>query len=64
MSLDGINFAELPATVFAKPVRTKVGYYCKSLTEKFNVKLKPYMLYAFRCINDVQAKVECGLCSK
>jgi hypothetical protein len=65
-SLNGRKFAHPPPTVFAKPVATKVGYYCKSSDiEQFVVlELKPTMLYAFRCIDDVRAEVDCELCRK
>ena len=65
-SLNGRKFADPPPTVFARSGATKVGYYCKSSeSEQFVVlDLEPNMLYAFRCINDVRAEVDCELCRK
>jgi len=55
-----------PASVFAKPIRTKVGYYCKSRSaERFvTLSMKSQMLYAFHCVNDIEAEVDCGLCKR
>jgi len=63
-SLNGRRFTDPPPTVFAKPITTKVGYYCKSRdAERFiTLELEPEMLYAFQCVNDIQAEVTCGMC--
>jgi len=65
-SLNGRPFTDPPASVFAKPTRTKVGYYCKSRSaERFvTLNMKSQMLYAFHCVNDIEAEVECGLCKR
>jgi hypothetical protein len=65
-SLNRRKFADPPPTVFAKPVNTRIGYYCTSLkAERFvTLDLRPTMLYAFTCANDGHTEVECGLCKQ
>jgi hypothetical protein len=60
IALNGRAFREPQSSAFVKPRKTKIDYYCKSASSPASVTLdlKPEVLYAFYCTDDVHARHE------